>query len=333
MSYDDFDIDKARELRARAKDSFIKQSRRSLIGTLVGSLPFIALVLFASAKWGRAGVSETGLLYALIMLVALIMTQGLWAAYGLDARLLLLLKEIKQLRLDLLSSQEAPPERATGGVESITTWAAEALKPKVFFPILLALCGLAGGIGLLADSMTNKHSELFGGQEVVEVHVTPEGQFRVVSRISITKCGDNVASTPLHLPQPGATLESVSIGGRSIPFAPVPDKKDTYTILPGMPENALKNTTLEVVWSPQAADVKINGNSRGFSLQLQGIIPVTAYTANAVIEDGAPYQFAYPGKASLKSLNLFWTKRPAWDYYGNPMGCCGVAIEATPNTQ
>lgn len=206
------------------------------------------------------------------------------------------------------------------------------LKPSVLFIVVIAVSVLASVGGLVAYNLTHKYSETFGGQEVVEVHVTPDGMFRVVSRISITKCAANIASIPLHLPQPGAILESVTIGGRGIPFEPVPEKPDTYSILPGMPEEALKNALLEVVWSPPAADIKMEGDHRQYRLPLQGIIPFTAYTANAVIDDGAPYQFEYPGKASFKNLNLFWTKRSDEGYSGYSLGTCDIAIQPIPNT-
>lgn len=332
MSYEDFDVDKARELREKAKDGLVRESRKNLIGTLAASLPVIVLTCFALANWAQPADPESRTFYALAFLLGLLMNAGLWAVYALHARLLFLLKETKQLRLDFLSSQATPLERATGGAESLSTWASEALKPKALFIVVTALSLLATGGGLLAYEMAHKYSEAFGGQEVVEVHVTPDGMFRVVSRVSITKCAVNIASIPLRIPQPGATLESVTIGGRNIPFTPVPDKADLYTILPGMPEDALTNAILEVVWSPETADIKIQGDSRQFRLQLQGIIPFTAYTANAVIDEGAPFQFAYPGKSSLKSLNLFWSKRPNYDYYENGLGTCDVVIQAIPNT-
>jgi len=333
MSYEDFDVDKARELREKAKESFVKQSRKSLIGTLLASLPLMALVCFAGMQWGRAPEPESRMFYSGLMLLGIVVNAGLWAVHALDARLLLVLKEAKQLRLDFLSSQEAPFARATGGAESLSTWTAEALQPRVLALVVAALCVLGGGLAFFADKMTHSYPEAFGGQEVVEAHVTPEGTFRVCSRISITKCADNVASIPLHLPQPGATLESVTIGGRRIPFEPIPDKEDTYAVMPGMPEMALKNAVLEVVWSPQAADIRIKGDRRHFNLQLQGMVPITAYTANAVIDDGAPYQFAYPDMSSVRSLNLYWTLRQGEDYREESMGCCTIAIETMASSQ
>ena len=290
------------------------------------------MTCFALVNWVQPNDPESRTFYGLAFFLGLLANMILWAFYGLDARLLFLLKEIKQLRLDFLSSQKAPLERATGGAESLSTWAAQALKPKVLFIVMMTMCVLAAGIAGVSYELTRNRPEVFGGQEVVEVHVTPDGMFRVHSRISITKCADNVASIPFHIPQPGATLESVSIGGRRIPFDPVPDKKDTYIILPGMPENALKSAVLEVVWSPPAADIKIEGDRRCYNLPLQGIIPFTAYTANAVIDDGVPYQFAYGDLVSTKSFNMFWSKRSDRDYSENSLGSCTVAIQAIPNT-
>ncbi len=331
MTHDDFDIDKAREIRERAKGGFFKESRKSLMGTLLFSLPFSALITFAGANWAQPTEPELRVFYGLVFLLGLLMSTVVWAVYGLDARLLFLLKEIKQLRLDFLSSAEAPPESATGGAESLSVWAVGALKPKALIIVVTVFSTLAALGGVLAYELSHKYSKAFGGQEIVEVHVTPEGMFRVCSRISITKCAANVAAIPFRIPQPGATLESVAVAGRRIPFTPVPDKKDTYTVMPGLPEEALKNAVLEVVWTPQMEDIRIRGDCRYFSLRLQGIIPFTSFTANAVIDDGAPYQFAYPDTATVKSLNLFWSRRPYKGYYGNAMGSCEIAIQAIRN--
>jgi len=330
MSYNDFDVDKARELREKAKDEVKKQSRIGLIATMLPSLLLVALIIYALAQLLSTPEPATRYFYAVIGFLAVITHLGLWATYGLDARILILLKEIKQLRLDFLAERETPLARATGGAESLSPWAAGAIRPKFFATAIVTLCVLGGAFGMfVATHMRHNRPETFGGQEVAEVHVTADGTFRVHSRISISKCASNVASIPLHIPQPGATLESVTVGGRSIPFAPVRDEEDTYTIMPGLPEHALRNATIEVVWSPQEEDIRVKNGVRYFDLPLRGVIPITAYTANAVIDDGAPYQFAYGELVtpSVRSTNLYWTRRSDGTYHQDPMGTCGVAVK------
>ncbi|MCP4645087.1 MAG: hypothetical protein GY851_31885 [bacterium] len=333
MSYDDFDIDKARDLREKAKKSLLRQSRKNLVVTLLSSLVLVALVSFAVIQRMWALDSEGRVFYSMLALFGLLMNTALWAVYALDARILFVLKETKQLRLDVLSCGEAPSERATGGAESFSTWTSDVLQPKVQALVVILICVVASAFAFIANAMTSRYPEEFGGQEVAEVHVTPEGAFRVVSRISITRCPANVSEIPLRIPQPGATLESVAIDGRDIPAVPVPDKADTYTILPGLPKNALMSATVEVVWSPKAADIEIEDDHRSFNLQLRGMIPINAYALNAIIDDGASYRFAYGDPSYEKGFNQYWTLRSDGGYHDRPMGSCGVHVDAIPHAE
>lgn len=170
----------------------------------------------------------------------------------------------------------------------------------------------------------------FGGQEVVEAHFTPDGLLRAFSRVSVTRCPSNVTYMPIHLPQPGAKLESVTIGDRSVPFFPSrdPAEKDKYYAMPSLPENALKAALVEVVWSLPVSEMTVRDDYRVF--YLQGVIPVRSYAANVVIDEGAPYQFG--GKySSWKNYNMFWTKQPR--YVEGQMGTCGIEIHATGNAE
>lgn len=333
MSYEDFDVDRARELRQKATGGITKEARKSLLITLMSTLPFIAVIGFAAAKWATAGEPELRMFYLLLGLVGLLMHTGAWAVCGMDARILVLLKEIKQLRLDRLSAHDSPPERASGGAESLSVWAVAGLKPKVLFIAIIGVSLLAGGFALVTNEWAQRHPRTFGGQEVAEVRVDSDGMFRVHSRISITRCADNVASIPIRLPQPNAVIESVTIDGRKIPFEPRPGIHDAYTIMPGLPEEALKKAMLEVVWSPPPADITGEDGVRQFSLPMQGLIPTKAYAANVVIDEDAPYQLAYGDRFRGKSTNLFWTKRSSGEYLHEPLGTCGIAIKPIEGDQ
>jgi hypothetical protein len=327
MSYDDFDVDRARELREKATSGITREARKSLLLTLFASLPIMAVICYAGGKLPLAETPELRMFYLLLLLVGLLMNTGMWAVCGMDARILLLWKEIKHLRLDQLSAQGTPPERASGGAETISVWAAAGLKPRLLFLVAIVAIVLGSTSALVSNLWAYKHKETFGGQEVAEVHVTPEGMFRVHSRISITRCADKVSAITLQLPHPGAVLESVSIDGREVPVAPVPEAGDAYTIMPGMPEEALRNSMIEAIWSPPAADVAIDGGQRRFNLRLQGLIPVKAYAANVVIEEGAPYRLTDDYQSSGNSANLYWTKRSRGGYAREPLGYCSIVVE------
>ena len=205
----------------------------------------------------------------------------------------------------------------------------DALLDKISYRALRYICTatLAITAGVMAmgftNSMFNESTRSFGGQEVTEVHFTPDATVRVVSRISVTKCPANVTYMPIRLSQPGAKLESVTIDKRQISFKPStkPEEKDTYYAMPSMPENALKACLVEVVWSFPFEEMKAeDGTTRVY---LQGTIPIKSYAVNLVIDDGAPYRFG--GKfADARNYNTFFTKMR--HYTDCNMGYCTVDI-------
>ena len=325
MSYDDFDVDRARELREKAKDGFAKECRKTLLATIAVSVPIMALIAFAAVNWAQPANAEARMFYALVGLLGLLLNMLLWAVLGLDVRMLFLLKEMKLLRLDTAVAGDQASARATGGAESLSVWKMAAIKPWVLPAITLGALLVYAGCATLTHRFVHYYNDSFGGEEVVEVHVAQDGSLRVVSRVNITRCAANPATVPLRIPQPGATLQSVSVDGRPIPFEAVPGQPDTYAVMPGLPENALTKATLEVVWAPPAEQIKTQGEGRQFTLRIRSMVPFTYYAANAVIDPGAPYEFSGP-TAKVRSYNMFWSRRPTSDYYEGEMGTCGLEI-------
>ncbi|MCX5769382.1 MAG: hypothetical protein NTZ09_03795 [Candidatus Hydrogenedentes bacterium] len=334
MSLNDFDMNKARELREKVKAPFIRQVRKEFLTTLLATVPFMVLAVYATSRWAQTwGTTETPpMFYAMVYGFVLLFLVQLWGSYASSARLLLILKEVKQLRLDFLASQETP-EPAIGGAESamgdaeafVPNWPVMAVRPKrialLVATVFVLVPILASVAYMQVDNYRRIHwadYEAFGGQEMLNIHLTADGRARAFSRISVTKCPSLVASIPIHIAQPDATLESITVDGRTIPFDPVPGQANTYTLMPGLPENALKNAVLEVVWSFPPKDMG--------KIQLEGLIPINSYAVNAVIDPGAPYQFS--GKeAGRKTFNLFWTKRSDGGYTAKKLGTCGIGIE------
>jgi hypothetical protein len=201
----------------------------------------------------------------------------------------------------------------------------ESLLDKVSVRGLGIICGIVLFISAIAMTQWVVHRlqqiEPFGGQEVVEAHVTADGKIRAFSRICITSIDTGYSHIPLTLPQPGATLESVTIGGREAAFVPNPDKEDAYAVMHSLPKKALMNALLEVVWSIPLADTNAGDNCPRFPLK--GVIPVKAYAVNFVLDDDAPYRFG--GKfAHARSINAFWSQQPR--YTACQMGYCGLGL-------
>jgi hypothetical protein len=327
MSLNEFDMNKARELREKVKAPFIRQVRKEFLTTLLATAPFMVLAVYATARWAQTwGTTETPpMFYAMVYGFVVLFLVQLWGSYAWSARLLLILKEVKQLRLDFLASQETP-ESAMGDAEAfVPTWPVMAMRPKRIALLVATVFVLVPILASVAYTQVDNYRrihwadyEAFGGQEMLNVHLTADGRARAFSRISVTKCPSLVASIPIHIAQPDATLESITVDGRTIPFDPVPGQANTYTLMPGLPENALKNAVLEVVWSFPPKDMA--------KIQLEGLIPINSYAVNAVIDPGAPYRFN--GKeAGRKTVNLFWTKRSDGGYTAKTLGACGIGIE------
>ncbi|HUW59746.1 MAG TPA: hypothetical protein VMZ06_01970 [Candidatus Bathyarchaeia archaeon] len=334
MSLNGFDEDKAREMREKVKGPFLRKLRKEFLTVVLASGPLMALIVYALARWAQTwGTTETpALFYAMLYFFLGLFLNLLWVSYASNVRLLLILKEVKQLRLDFLALQETP-EPATGGAES-AAGSAELFAPN--WPVMVfrkrSLVLLLGIVFVAVPLLTTiiytrvdtyrrlhwDEYEAFGGQEMLDVHLAADGRARAFARVSVTKCPSLVASMPIRIAQPDATLESVTVDGRSVVFEPVAGQVDTYTIVPGLPEKALKNTLLEIVWSFPVKEIG--------SVQLKGVIPVNSYAVNAVVDPGAPYRFA--GKAAgKKAFTLFWTKRSAGEYTAQNLGTAGIGIE------
>ncbi len=203
---------------------------------------------------------------------------------------------------------------------------------RISFKALSILC--AGGLALVtmalvfsvSSSATNMRAQVYGGQEVIDAHITADGLMRAYSRISITKCPDCVASLPIRVSQPGATLESVTFDGREVPFAADSDRpgEDRYIVMPGLPEPALKSAKVEIVWSIPLNKLDSDGPD-SYRFHLRGAIPISSYTANVFLDEGVPYTFG--GKfADSSNFSMFWTKRSGGSYRDDEMGTCGIGL-------
>lgn len=208
----------------------------------------------------------------------------------------------------------------------------DAILDRISYRVLSIVCaavlGLLAGVLCLsvAGSSTSMRSRAFGGQEVVDAHITPDGLLRAYSRVSITKCPDNVSYIPIRVSQPGAALESVTFDGRSVPFEPDTEraKEGAYRAMPGLPENALKSAAMEIVWSMPLEKVESSAPN-SYQFYLRGAIPVSSYTANIILDEGVPYTF--DGKfAEAKAYSMFWTKRTGQSYFDEEMGTCGIGL-------
>ncbi|MBX7259692.1 MAG: hypothetical protein K1Y02_25270 [Candidatus Hydrogenedentes bacterium] len=192
---------------------------------------------------------------------------------------------------------------------------------------LIVLAGAALALSVnVASSATNFRSHAFGGQEVVDAHITADGLLRAYSRVSITKCPDDVSYIPIRVSQPGATLESVAFDGRKVSFAPDDEhaEEGAYRVMPGLPENALKSAVMEITWSMPLDKVE-SGGPNSYQFHLRGAIPISSYTANVILDEGVPYAFG--GKfANVPAYSMFWTKHTGRSYFDGEMGTCGIGL-------
>jgi len=330
MSEHPFDYERARALREQTTDTYSKLLRQGLIANVLITVPFAMLLSYAMVQCASSPDPAVVRHWALVYFLSFLFITLIWSILAITGRQLFLVKEIKQLRLDLLAVRNVPPEAATGGAESFSPWSGVALRPKMLGLLMGAVCGGAALLTFAANEGIQHYLrthwstyESFGGQEVVDVHVTPEGRIRAYSRVSITKCPSSIQSMPIRIAQPGAVLESVTIAGRDVPFSPDPGKDGVYNLMPGLPENALKNAMLEAVY---LLPVTLGGEQKLVKFQLEGLIPFSSYAANVLIEKGAPFRFGDKWGDETHTP-LFWTKRSDGSYGHKGMGCCSIPIK------
>jgi len=197
----------------------------------------------------------------------------------------------------------------------------EAMLDKISLPALKNVCmmilvvtAVLLGISVMREVMRGG----YGGEEVVEVHITSDGLLRAISRVSVTRCPNYATYMPIRLPHDKARLESVTVGGRNIPFKTgqgIPDATpNTYYAMTSLPGKAMRDALVEAIWSIPLADTYTkDGHVRVLS---RGVIPVRSLAVNVVLDDGAPFKFT--GKfADVKDYNLFtlgWNRYIDCDY-------------------
>lgn len=325
MSLNDFDLERAREVREKVKDSYAKEMRRLLLQSCLGMVPFALLLIYACISWALAIEPSRYLVYLTLYMLGILALMITGASYHTTARIMVLLKEIKQTRLDLCASGNLPTESATGGAESFSVWLPESIKPKTFIlavTLILSLVGVVGAVGAEKYLRYRNHSEnptmAFGGQEVADAHITADNRVRTFCRINITKCPMNIGEMHIHVPK-GAKLESVTFDGRPAAAVPTQDDCEGYLVVPGMPESTLRKALLEVVWSVPIESVA--GKPGWF--ELKSTIATNAYWANVVFDEGAKYRFSGTF-ADTKAGNMFWTRNNS-KYWRN-FGTCGADL-------
>ena len=328
MSYDDFDLDRARELRERAKDVFVRQVRRDFIKTALVSVPAMALVAYGAIEWATATTVEDARFHGTLYLLGALLFLGLWGLHAVTMQGLLLAKEIRLVRLVLQTATERAPSFPTGGAESLNWWGALRSRPWL---VLLAAAMVIVAVPMAVSFTHSAHRlqypytfEDFGADEVVSVHITADERLRAVARLVVTKHPREALSLPIRVAQPGATLESVTLNGRELPVTLDEDDGSLYAALTGVPASMLKDAVVEVVWGAPLHEA-MEGDAVQF--HLGGTLPVRRYAINVIVDDGAPYVAGPFDETWQKSGTVFWTGSS--DYKSRQMGSAWVVLRPT----
>jgi hypothetical protein len=330
MSYDEFDLNKARDVREKTTNAYRRHMRLDFLRTALGSIPVVVLICYGALGWARAEDAEGVRFYGVLYLLGVILLLAVWGLHALTIRIMLLSKDLRLVRLDILASKETPPAAATGGAESLNPWRAHGMQPWVaalIFATVFVVVPLATSFAYSSLRPQYPYAfEDFGGEEVANAHITADDRLRVVSRTVLTRHPPTVLALPIRVSRPGATLESVTLDGRDLPFESDPETPDLYSALTGVPALALDHAMLEVVWSLPLEEAALNG---AFNLPLQGTLPVRHYALNAVVDAGAPYIIGpFWGTTWTKSGTLFWSERPGYD--AGAFGTAGAGLRRTP---
>lgn len=330
MSYDDFDLDRAREVREKATGVYRRHMRLEFLLAALGSVPVVALICYGALGWARAVDPEGARFSGMLYLAGAAFLLAVWGLHALSVRIMLLSKDVRLFRLDFLTSRETPPAAATGGAESVGSWRTHGMPPwaaALIFAAVFVAVPLATSFAYSSLRPQYPYSfEDFGGEEVANAHITADNRLRMVSRTVLTKYPPTVLSLPIRVAQPGATLESVRLDGRDLPWEPDPGTPGQYAALTGVPALALDHALLEVIWSVPIDDVTVDG---AFSLPLQGTLPVRHYTLNAVVDEGVPSLIGpLWGTTWTRSGTLFWSDRPGYDT--GTFGTAGAGLRPAP---
>ncbi len=185
MSHAEFDAEKARELREHATGAFVKQTRRGAFAVLLAISPFLILAAFAGIRWGNATEAESRTLYAVLYLISVQMAALLGLGFFLKLRFILVMKEIKQLRMDTLAEGKRSGVPPLGGAESLYSLRMLGIAPWTLFVLIPLFAVATAAIALPFAGGTYRYTN--ERKSFIALH--EDGSARALSSLSFYNSG------------------------------------------------------------------------------------------------------------------------------------------------
>jgi len=126
----------------------------------------------------------------------------------------------------------------------------------------------------------------FEGRQMDKWHVTTSGDIRANCSLTIVKTPADSAKIPISLPYSTGKLESVKIGEAVLSYDDL--GKGKYEVVLPAEWMTLNNRTIEVVWTIPITSLKRGVG--GFRAELSGLIPLTSYWLDVILEDNCGYE-------------------------------------------
>jgi hypothetical protein len=156
------------------------------------------------------------------------------------------------------------------------------------------------------------------GRQIDKWHLTISRDIAAHCSLTIDKILTDAVKIVICLPYAAGKLQSAKIGEDELPYNDLGKGKYELTL----PANwtGLDNKTIEVAWTIPL-DLLDRG-AGGFRTELSGLIPLTSYSLDLVLDDGCGYENMTD--ASLRQTRPFWGNAPKATMR---FGTCGLMIQ------
>ncbi len=344
-----FDPARGRKQRNETVAMFSAKLRKVERFTYTHLVILVALMVFSVNRFLGSTTTKDQILYLGIFILAMSSQVLIKLWYWVVNTKISVLKEIKQLRLEMAMAEKSKPSPDSLDVDTTLKGRVTGLHKWERTVWLIALIGVAFGVGSFSSPGRVVFPRRdFAGNQADEWHISGPGDISIYSRISLTRWRWDRSAMVITMPYDNARLESVTYSGTvnelqdgkivSIPYSNrlLPHRKLTqgkYELeLPEKflyPDSNPLHRTIDVVWSLPLETLEVGEGEQDsewgpYRVRLRGLIPVNSFVLKVVVEPDCGFEIV-GGGTSTETIP-FWSFRGD-DTYKTVWGSCSLCIQ------
>ncbi len=309
------------------------------------------LIVFSIQRFLGSTTTKGQIMYLGIFILAMATQVLIKLWYWVVNTKIGVLKEIKQLRLEMAMAERTKPLPGGSDVDASLKDRVTGLHKRERMIWWIGLVAVAVGVSLFFTPgrvVFPRRGFDFAGTQADEWHISGPGDISIYSRISLTRWRWDRSAMVITMPYDNARLESVTYSGTvkelqdskivSIPYSNrvLPHRKLTqgkYEL--ELPEKFFYpsfdplHRTIDVVWSLPLETLEAGEGEKDpkwgpYRVRLGGLIPVNSFVLKVVVEPDCGFEIV--GGGTNTETIPFWSFRGD-DTYKTVWGSCSLCIQ------